>query len=165
MHNTKNLVLRITALILFVIIPIVIVVKMPILKQFYCSKADNKCIYRVYNTFDKKPSIHYDIKISDIRKIQRGYCGIHGQFKKPCISIETPDNSYTLNYNFSENDAIDMASDMTKYLKDAKQNVYKIVADKSLDEINKNLTFWSVIILFGLLIAGGIIKDNKKKFK
>ncbi len=165
MFNTKNLVLRITALVLFVIIPLVIVIKMPILKQFYCSKADNKCIYREYNTFDKKASISRDIKLSDITKVQRGYCGVHEKFKAPCISIETLDYTYTLNYNLTEDDAVNTASDFTAYLKNPKQNVYKLVADKPLEEINKILTFWGVIIMFGLLIAGGVIKDGKRKIK
>lgn len=161
--NTKNIIIRIVALVVFVMLPAYIVVKTPILKQFYCSKKDNLCILRVYNTFDKEPSTSKDVKLSDIKTIQKGSCKTIVDIKEhPCISVETLDTSYVLDYSMTDEDVDIAIKDFKNYIKDPKVSIYKLVADKTLDEVNIQLTFWGVIIMMGLLIASGIIRDNKK---
>lgn len=160
----KNGILRFLALVLFVILPIIVVVKTPVLKQFYCSKTDNTCILRIYNTFDQKPNVEKTLKISDIKRVQKGNCKEwFGLYTDPCISVETLDTSYVLDYSFEADDVDSTISDFKKYLKDPKQNIYKLIADKDIGEINIQLTAWGVIILMGLLISLGIITDKKKR--
>lgn len=166
----KNYLLRIVCFICFVIMPVIVMLNTPVLKQFYCAKSKDMCLVRVYNMFQQNPNFKDDFKISDIEEINSDKCNsLFGLYKENCVAIKTKNNiTHYLEFSFKEDtDAHETADDIKIFLKNNGKayQEYKLIAQKDEDGLNTITMGWGVIILFGLLISFGFVKgttDNSK---
>ena len=161
----KNYLLRIICFICFVIMPVIVMLNTPVLKQFYCSKSKDACLVRVYNMFQQNPNFKDDFKISDIEEINSDKCNsLFGLYKENCVAIKTKNNiTHYLEFSFNEDaDAHETADDIKIFLKNNGKayQEYKLIAQKDEDGLNTITIGWGVIILFGLLISFGFVKGT-----
>jgi hypothetical protein len=160
---------------MFVIAPVFVVLNTPVLKQFYCEKAAGTCILRTYNMLQSTPVYDTSLKLKEISAVKNDNCKtFFGIYKEPCVILSTKsDKNYLLNYTFKNNDeAIWTAKDFKKFLvtNDKKHQKYKMIAEKAPEDCTTLIALWGIIMMFGLLISLGVIKETKpgesrKKFK
>lgn len=161
----KNISLRIICFICFVIAPIYVIMNTPVLKQFYCAKKQGKCLVRVYNMMQQKPSFKDEFMLADIIDVKPEKCNsLFGVYKENCVAISTKDGkNHYLEFSFqTEQDTKDASDDFKKFLKEDSPDYqqYKFTADKDFNDLNTILFGWGMIILVGLLISMGVIKDT-----
>lgn len=168
----NNKLLRVICFILFVIGPVFILLNTPVLKQFYCDKNEGTCLLKTFNMFQSKPAYNTTFNIKDILNVKNDECKTF-VYKEPCIIITTKDKNYSLAYTFkNQEEALSTANNFQEFLTSNNKKVtkYKLSAEKAEADCNTFVAMWGVIILFGLLISVGIVKETKpgesrKRFK
>jgi len=166
----KNFLLRLICFVCFVIAPIFVLINTPNLKQFYCAKSKDLCLVRVYNMYQQKPAFKEDFKISLIKDVKPNKCdSLWGLYKQNCVAITTNDGiNHYLKFSFKDDeDTINTAEDIKTFLinNGKEYQEYKLVAEKEPSTSNVMTTAWGIIILFGLLISLGIIKETTNNYK